>query len=694
MRRTILELPARPFFFGIALGFAACAVAGRIVSERPMFEHFIRFFSSIQLQTYFYPTASELTAYVRHTVPRDKTLILVGGASYFRGTGQNPGDLWSLDLQRRLGEGYAVVNFAMDQADLTAFAAVVFAILAREYPKIYYVANGNLATGAPADGGADYRYLFWDAYYKGLLPPSVAAAPALGDLQRRALRDDQALDIHLGAGLDRIAYACDLWTYLGYTRFFTGWTEEQRATPFRARRYDHEGDDPNLATAQANIRRDSAYTLHCELFAKRASTRGLHPTSTAGVWEPNPVVWEGFGRDLRAMFPAELRPRCLVVLLRANPFFLRRLTTEDRERTEMIHRLSQQAYEREGYRVVPLRAEDFDADDFVDGGHLMASGGYKVARAVAEHIENAERAERRAAAAAGRGLHDGPVELKFTLPADRRPRREPLLAVGSENVLIDYLGGDQIRLAYLRDGSAEVHLSPMLEVPAGTTHSILVSLGSLYTESPRSDDITALKSWTLVLFDDRPFWEFPVPPASPAPGEIAYGKSRDSTTAFTGIIHSTLRLPAGPSRLHRTAIDGARLRLALDNTMAGRAFPLVTTGQSSAGDVLFLRVIDATHISLGYDHWSAPLLLSPDIHLGPASNHEIELRLPALTDAGAPSDVKVSIDGQPVWRARVPAYRPAAGQIYFGQNPIGATTSETTLPHAVFENVLNPAWRG
>lgn len=367
VRRSILALPALPFFVGIALGFGACAVAGRIVSRQPMFENFVRFFSPIQPQRYFYPTASQLVAHVRHTVKPDQTLVLIGGASYFRGTGQNPRELWSLELQRQLGPRYAVVNFAIDQADITAFSAVVFEVLAREYPTMIYVANGNTTSAAPVDGGGDYRYLFWDAYYKGLLPPSVAGSPAVRDLRRAELRDPAALEVHLGQWLDQFAYACDLWTYLGYTRFFTVWADEHRFSPFRPRHLEHEGDDPDIAVSQANIRKDAAYIQHSETFAKNASRNG-HVRTPGGKWEVDTLAWSRLGDEFRMMFPAELRPRCFVVLLRANPFFMQTLTDEERGRTETIYRLAQQAYEREGYQVVQLHAQDFTADDYLDGG--------------------------------------------------------------------------------------------------------------------------------------------------------------------------------------------------------------------------------------------------------------------------------------------------------------------------------------
>jgi hypothetical protein len=126
--------------------------------------------------------------------------------------------------------------------------------------------------------------------------------------------------------------------------------------------------------------------------------------------------------------------------------------------------------------------------------------------------------------------------------------------------------------------------------------------------------------------------------------------------------------------------------------MAGHSYPLATTGKAGASDVLFLRVNEKGNAVIGYDHAGAAPQLSPEILLGFATPHTLEFRLPALAGDAAP-DVMVSLDGKPVWQQRVLHYRPAPEAISFGQNPIGASSAEATLPNAEFENILVPSWR-
>ena len=706
VRAAIRALPAWPFFLGLVLAFAACSFAGRVVSERPPFENFVRFFAPIQPQRYFHPTASQLIAHVRQTVPASKTLVLVGGASNFRGTGQNPGELWTLELQRQLGPRYAVVNFATDQADLTAFAGVVFSILAREYPKILYVANGNVASAAPVDGGADYRYLFWDAYYKGLLPPSVADAPAVHALRRQHLRDPAALAVHAGRWLDQAAYACDLWTWLGYRNVFTVWTDAHRDAPFAPRRLAREADDPGLRESQQALRRDAAYVAHSEQHARTFARTRLMPDKS-GNWIPHPTHWTRFAEECRAMFPEDLRPKCLVVLLRANPFFMQSLTPAERRRTDQIYQLGQDTYEQAGYQVLALRPEEFTADDYLDGGHFLASGGAKVARAVALHLEDLARArERPLPLAHPRG---GPVELAVMLPKNRAPRQETLLAVlqgqTAEVLSVEYLPDETARLVYRAGPNAAPRFSPPFVAPNfSTVHSLRLSLGSLYPRTTLDTggqlspaDLAPLKSWLLVRLDERPFWELPLEPRDAPRGEVFLGVNPLAPlpgAQFTGTFHLAERRPFTSRSLRREEIAGGRLQLVITETMAGRSFPLATTGQAGAGDLLFVRLTAQGNAVFGYDHWGSPALLSPEIPLGFVTAHTVEFKLPALAGPFATPELTVLVDGKIVWQQRVPFYRPAPAHIYFGQNPIGATSAEPALPNATVDGVLVPSWRG
>src|SRR5262245_23735042 len=107
----------RSFIVGLILGFLGCCTAGYMISKHARFYHFTRFFTAIQPAAYlYYPTPEELLLTARHIVSPDKILVLIGGNSVFRGTGQNPDELWSMELQKLLGNQFKVLNYAMDGA--------------------------------------------------------------------------------------------------------------------------------------------------------------------------------------------------------------------------------------------------------------------------------------------------------------------------------------------------------------------------------------------------------------------------------------------------------------------------------------------------------------------------------------------------------------------------------------------------
>ena len=387
----IAALPARPLLIGVAVGFGLCCLAGRVVSRLPMLENFRRFHDLISPTALFYPTASELVSHVEHTVPRDKHLVVVGGASYFRGAGQNPDELWTLELQRLLGDDYCVVNYAMNWGGITPFAGVAFQALAREYPRISFVANASPVVVDDVDGGEIYRYVFWDAYYKGMLALPAPWSDQVREMARRERKDPAGLELHLGKWTDQFSYACDLWTYVGYKWFFTVWSDHASETMTAARRTYADPFNAKLAQEQRAFRQDQGYVQRYEAWNKDFAAKGFLPDKD-GQLKLDPPAFGLISQLSVSMFPDDLKSKCYLVFMRFNPYFMQTFTADDWKRHELMYRVGQQAFERVGYRVVELPDADFTADDFYDAGHYMASGGRKVAKAVAASIREADRA--------------------------------------------------------------------------------------------------------------------------------------------------------------------------------------------------------------------------------------------------------------------------------------------------------------
>ncbi len=276
------------------------------------------------------------------------------------------------------------MNFAIDQAGTPAFAGVVYQILAKKYPRMVYVSSGSAFSEDPLDGGEVYQYLYWDAYYKGMLALEAPWQERVKREIHRQLRTDAGQELHLGKRLDALTYACDLWSWVGYNGFFTVWSDSYPLHPFRARSRYNESDDPNLAQHQQQSQRDAELI---KLYEKRYLdfSRTGYVQATDGQWKLAPHTLTSIAEHYDRMLPPAVRSHSLVVLLHGNPYFMRTLTPDDRRRLVDTSALAQGVIEKLGYQAVQAGV-DFPPEDFVDAGHFLASGGRKIARIVADKI--------------------------------------------------------------------------------------------------------------------------------------------------------------------------------------------------------------------------------------------------------------------------------------------------------------------
>jgi hypothetical protein len=114
---------------------------------------------------------------------------------------------------------------------------------------------------------------------------------------------------------------------------------------------------------------------------------------------------------------------------------------------------------------------------------------------------------------------------------------------------------------------------------------------------------------------------------------------------------------------------------------------LLTTGVEGTGDVLFLRWSADGQLSFGYDHWFDTTRHSEAISVVRGSVHLVEFSVPAL-NPDADSMLVVKLDGVVRWRLRVPFNPAHSAHIYFGENPIHATTAEMWIDGADFVRFL------
>jgi hypothetical protein len=376
-----------PLLAGVTLGLLAMAWAGRAVTGHDWHRNFVRFHPLIAPESNYQPTIAEMRAIVRARCRPDQILVIVGGNSIFQGVGQPVEKLWSKRLQELLGDRYAVVNLAFRGSSPTDGGALVAESLRDEFPRQVYLANVPPFTAASPAGGLDYRFMLFDAHYKGWLLEHAPRQAAIEDYLDHTDVYPQARELSLGGRLDAWLRFRDFWNWWSATRFFTfpGPLTPEWSRAFRARAGypDREPDFENIPVEQ----RFSARGLPVEMEITRSMSALFYETDSSGQWQPAPIPYNHFVKFSRDAFPEPLRARTLIVLSPNAPFYTQRLSPAESARDVLAFRDSLAIWRDHGYAATAY-GEGFTDHDFGDRTHLSATGGHKLASLLAPEIRS------------------------------------------------------------------------------------------------------------------------------------------------------------------------------------------------------------------------------------------------------------------------------------------------------------------
>jgi hypothetical protein len=369
---------------GVVAGFLACTVAGRQAAQKNAFRKFVRLNPYLEQETSYYPTASQFAATARAQCPpgSNKTLVVIGGNSIFNGSGQKGPALWSRVLQGELGDGYHVINFSAPGAGPADTGGVVFQMLAREYPRMLFVTNTEPGYYAPPESSA-YAYLFWDAYCKGALPEDPARAARLA----RGIEAGKWLDYRLGRGMNALFHFNDLWTGVAYERVSTVWTSWLKGRSFQARRRLPDWHDKRPVIQPTDQWFEGLLPGHLEALRRRRSVAPERfQQGSDGSWMQTEESLRREKEEIAALVPRPLEQRTIVVFTPINPWFLSRLTNDERSRVEASYRHGVMLMEEAGFNAMSLFDQGFQPGDFGDTVHLSPSGGKRLAHLVAASV--------------------------------------------------------------------------------------------------------------------------------------------------------------------------------------------------------------------------------------------------------------------------------------------------------------------
>lgn len=382
----------RLFLAGLALGIVGCVGLGHYVTRHDYHAGFTRFHPRISPESSYYPTVDEMCAIVRARCRPDQILVIVGGNSILNGVGQPADQLWTLELQRLLGDKYAVINLAFRGALATDGGAVIAEVLRKEFPRQIYIANMQPMGDLHGLGLETYQFIFWEAHARGLLEDYAPREKLIEDFRRSTEAPPNLRELMLVAHADGVLRFRDLWNWVGYQHVFTVSSFYTPNFPrlLTARKHlrDEERDYeemPFISPARFGAEKEPA-----EMAITRGFTSGFYEKDAQGEWSLLPATRNTFTVAAQTGFPDSLKARTLLVVSRNAPFYRKKLTADELLRDDQGYRDTVALLESLGYRAMEY-GKDFAETDYGDRTHLTVSGGKKLAAMVAAKVEETAR---------------------------------------------------------------------------------------------------------------------------------------------------------------------------------------------------------------------------------------------------------------------------------------------------------------
>ncbi len=382
-----VKLVPLTFFVGIFVAVVAMSWFGRWAAREPFHQEFTRITRWTAPSTHYYPTASELANVVRQKARPGTVLVIVGGNSVFYGLGQPVGQVWTTVLQRELGARYSVVNLAMPGAAPVDGGAVIAEMLRNEFPRQIYLANAWACDSSAPGGSPVYRYIFWNAYYENRLIDDQPRRTSIQRVLAQHAAHEGLVELRGRVWLDGLFHFQDGWNYIAYKKFGTVWGHYPLGEIWAKPRETFPDEEADFL-AQPTSRRFTGYYDAEELaIIRRRNAWAFAADSVNAKLKVNAEAWDEFGKNIDGMFPRALKKRTLIVISRDCPYFIEKLSPEERERNDLACLLTVQKWRENGYESTDY-GRDFSIEDYGDRVHLTTRGGEKLANLIAIKVRD------------------------------------------------------------------------------------------------------------------------------------------------------------------------------------------------------------------------------------------------------------------------------------------------------------------
>lgn len=295
------------------------------------------------------------------------------------------------------------------------------------------------------------------------------------------------------------------------------------------------------------------------------------------------------------------------------------------------------------------------------------------------------------------GAEYGPVELQVIFPQGGDSHNEPLVVTGraflSDYVFVSYAGDGTVRFC-LEHTSRGTIVGDPVKIEPGRTCLVRVDMGSLYppAQHPYFDGMTTWQARlrqrrlrvTLdgveVLRGSTEFYDA----MSRQPSIGTAGVRPGFGQPFSGKILSWRRVPDAAPEAEAVQYGPVRLELTFPAFTGRWSEPLLCTGETGRGDLIYATYESERQISFGHDHWGVGGTTTAPVGIDPRAVHLLEIDFAALYPDGPAAEWRapvnrdrliIRLDGRTICDEPARHHPSRPDEVTVGANPIGASTA-------------------
>jgi len=312
------------------------------------------------------------------------------------------------------------------------------------------------------------------------------------------------------------------------------------------------------------------------------------------------------------------------------------------------------------------------------------------------------------------GTKYGPVEMKVIFPPYTTSHSEPLVVTGrlflSDFIFVHYYGPDSLQFG-LEHTSRGTLLGPPMRATPGQVHVLRIELGSLYPPAahPYFDSLSpaearARQETVRVILDQQVALDGAMASYDAAGPMPSLGSGEDRTgfpLPFSGRILSWRRIQGGSAGFQGSTHGAIRLKLILPPFTVPHNEPLVCTGETGQGDLVYVHYESPTQVSFAYDHWGSRGSVSALCPVDPQTVQTVDIDVGALhpdrpaedaTDSSGsfPGRLLVRLNGRPVLDEPARYYYCDPATVAVGLNPIVTSTATKAFTGEIVESERLP----